>query len=137
MKSQNVRENEIVFVATLVVTLLPKLKEDIEPVEDEVWSVSRHCDVLNNQQPPLRLRCFVCNRKLQLARFIRNFGDLHEKLQIAKNFVFFGENSNISDTNLPFFHLPVDAKNKNDKNQFTQIILSCKFFPPRRVGVKW
>jgi hypothetical protein len=99
MKSQSVRENEKCFLINprWGQTLLPELKEDIEPVEDEVWSVSRHCHVLNNQQPPLRLRGLVCHRKLTWLDLTRNFGDIHEKLQIAKN-SFFLEKSHISPT---------------------------------------
>ncbi len=68
-KSQNANifaKIKTVFVPTLGGghTLLPKLKEDIEPVEDEVWSMGRHCHVLNNQQPPpFTLAAWFANRK--------------------------------------------------------------------------
>jgi hypothetical protein len=54
-----------------------------------------------------------------LARFYRNFGNIHEKLQIAKNFI---KKIHISNPKLRIFHLPVEVKNKNYKNQFTQKI---------------
>jgi hypothetical protein len=62
-----------------------------------------------------------------LARFYRNFGNIYEKLQIAKNFI----KIHISKTKLRIFHLPVEAKNKNYKNQFTQTTFQVVS------GVKW
>jgi hypothetical protein len=131
MKSQNANvftKMKNVFVATLVVTLLPKLKEDIEPVEDEVWSVSRHCHVLNNQQPPLRLHGLVSQSQTWLD-FIE-ISETSRKFQIAKSFI----KIHISNPKLRILHLPVEVKIKNYKNQFTQ---KANFFPMRRVGVKW
>jgi hypothetical protein len=69
------------------------LKEDIEPVEDEVWRVGRHCHVLNKQQPPFAFAASFATRKLQLARFLYEISETickSQKIQfVLKKFSYF------------------------------------------------
>jgi hypothetical protein len=64
------------------------LKEDIEPVEDEVWSVSRNCHVLTEiNSHPFAFAASFANRKLQLARFLYEISETICKSQKIQFFL--------------------------------------------------